>query len=593
MPAEEAPQHSQQAADNAAGWGSSELAPPDPAAAPAARPGAPLSEALRKQLAQLAVDGSAWMDDHRLAVRLAAIAAVAGSVAFLLHTGHVAGWRQYASLAELPPRLLAPQAARLPVVMHSAAQHGEVLAVRVAHYPLLRRLVDGYRRVPSSAAAHRAADRSRLLTCYLAGPVQPTAAGLKYLKQLELVGVHRMRLLSVVDAADQAWTAPAAQDAAGSQARLQLGPGVAWGGWEQLAAQGAASAPADEAPTTPAPAAQQPPVAAQHDELAPVAAPSQRQQQERGAAGAAAAAAAAVHSGPMLWGELYAREPRRGLAALLPRQRGDVGERLISRGEAAMKEPIDLEWLGCSWHRIDRLYAAEQAAIRAGLGIWAVRRPGLGEWSRSVARSAWMRVRHTARTTAAAAAGSVSGAAAAAGTAVAGALTAKPSAGSAAGRAAAQAEGVWSRAAAAVGRRRMFACGTRLDTGGPRCAMCPQVCIMDCMPGYKCGKDANGCFNCLPDASSNGSIRPNSTSTNSTNSTNSTSSGGAVVIGSDAKCTLGSDFKPVCTAVPKCTPGCGTGYVCQAAGSKWKCVKKPPAVRRTARKQAVRHLLAA
>lgn len=165
-----------------------------------------------------------------------------------------------------------------------------------------------------------------------AAPSRPgIRAGLKYLKQLELVGVHRMRLLSVVDAADQAWTAPAAQDAAGSQARLQLGPGVAWGGWEQLAAQGAASAPADEAPTTPAPAAQQPPVAAQHDELAPVAAPSQRQQQERGAAGAAAAAAAAVHSGPMLWGELYAREPRRGLAALLPRQRGDVGERLISR----------------------------------------------------------------------------------------------------------------------------------------------------------------------------------------------------------------------------------------------------------------------
>ena len=148
-------------------------------------------------------------------------------------------------------------------------------------------------------------------------------------------------------------------------------------------------------------------------------------------------------------------------------------------------------------------------------------------------------------------------------------------------------------------QRRMFACGTRLDTGGPRCAMCPQVCIMDCMPGYKCGKDANGCFNCLPDASSNGSIRPNSTSTNSTNSTNSTSSGGAVVIGSggqsgnstaggcgkdllcpasqacspaglclpdpclspgacpaDAKCTLGSDFKPVCTAGELAPPPC-------------------------------------
>ena len=49
-----------------------------------------------------------------------------------------------------------------------------------------------------------------------------------------------------------------------------------------------------------------------------------------------------------------------------------------------------------------------------------------------------------------------------------------------------------------------FACGVRLDTGGPRCAMCPQVCIMDCMPGYKCGRDANGCFNCLPDPSGGG-----------------------------------------------------------------------------------------
>lgn len=47
--------------------------------------------------------------------------------------------------AELPARLLAPEARRLPVALHSVAQHGEALAVRVAHYPLLRRLADVYR----------------------------------------------------------------------------------------------------------------------------------------------------------------------------------------------------------------------------------------------------------------------------------------------------------------------------------------------------------------------------------------------------------------------------------------------------------------
>jgi hypothetical protein len=63
-------------------------------------------------------------------------------VAFLLHTGHVPGWRQYASLASLPPRLLASTAPRLPVVVHSLVQHGEVLTVQALHYPLLKRLLD-------------------------------------------------------------------------------------------------------------------------------------------------------------------------------------------------------------------------------------------------------------------------------------------------------------------------------------------------------------------------------------------------------------------------------------------------------------------
>jgi hypothetical protein len=71
---------------------------------------------------------------------------IAGSLAFLLHTGHIPGWRQYASLADVPAALLRPEGRRLPVALHSVAQRGEALAVRAAHYPLLRRLLDRYRR---------------------------------------------------------------------------------------------------------------------------------------------------------------------------------------------------------------------------------------------------------------------------------------------------------------------------------------------------------------------------------------------------------------------------------------------------------------
>ncbi|KAL4853779.1 hypothetical protein ACK3TF_005270 [Chlorella vulgaris] len=337
-----------------------------PPNSPAVRPGAPLSEALRQQLAQAVTDGTAWMNEHRMAVRWAAIAAAAGGLAFLLHTGQVPGWRQYTHLSELPPRLLAPNAPRLPVVLLSVAQHGEVLAVQAVHYPLLRRLGDSYRRLPPSMAAHRAKDRGQLLTCHLTGPVQPNAAGLRHLRQLELAAVHRLRLLSIIDASDQGWTAAggAAHGSAGSAAgRLQLGM------------SGEARAPGQSI------LAPQPPLQAQPHLPAPEAAAwgqQERQQGQQQSGEGQAAAATAVRPEPepgqelrgipMLWGELYAREPRRGLAALLPSawRRQDVAEQLIRRGEAAMLEPIDLEWLGASWHRIDRLYAAEQAAIRAG-----------------------------------------------------------------------------------------------------------------------------------------------------------------------------------------------------------------------------------
>ena len=69
-----------------------------------------------------------------------------GSLALLLHTGAISGWRQYAGpLASLPPRLLGPAAPGLPVVIHSVVKEGEVVCVRAAHYPPLRRLLDVYR----------------------------------------------------------------------------------------------------------------------------------------------------------------------------------------------------------------------------------------------------------------------------------------------------------------------------------------------------------------------------------------------------------------------------------------------------------------
>lgn len=82
----------------------------------------------------------------------------------------------------------------------------------------------------------------------------------------------------------------------------------------------------------------------------------------------------------------------------------------------------------------------------AGLGMWAARRPTLSEWSRSLVRSAWVRARHAARTSAAAAAGSLGGAAAAAG----GALTQAAAAGAdGAARAARAASSAAAQAAAA------------------------------------------------------------------------------------------------------------------------------------------------
>ncbi|KAL4442756.1 hypothetical protein ABPG77_006750 [Micractinium sp. CCAP 211/92] len=411
---------------------------------------------MRQTAAELVAEGTDWMEGHWREARWAGLAAAVGSLAFMLRWGHIPGWMRYTSLAELPARRLAPEARRLPVALHSVTQHGEALAVRVAHYPLLRRLVDTYRGVPASAVALLAARDGELLTVHLAGPIQPTDAGLRRLQSLPRGAVHRVRLLSIVGAGEQSWTTagPAGPAAATAQvappsAAAAPGPqrelsktgsedGTSW--WRESAAVGSpppAAAPPDALAALPAADA-----AAGQLALPPGGHLAQQEQQAPGSADAGGGAPQLL-----LWGELYARERRRGLAALLPQRRADIGERLVAAGQAALMEPTDLEWLGVSWARIDRLYAAEQAAIAGGLGMWAARRPTLSEWSRSLVRSAWVRARHAARTSAAAAAGSLGGAAAAAG----GALTQAAAAGAdGAARAARAASSAASQAAAAV-----------------------------------------------------------------------------------------------------------------------------------------------
>lgn len=46
-----------------------------------------------------------------------------------------------------------------------------------------------------------------------------------------------------------------------------------------------------------------------------------------------------------------------------------------------MMEPIDLEWLGASWHRIDALYAAQQQAANAGASLPCTVSPGAGRFA--------------------------------------------------------------------------------------------------------------------------------------------------------------------------------------------------------------------
>lgn len=176
----------------------------------------------------------------------------------------------------------------------------------------------------------------------------PRCAGLRRLQGLPRGAVHLLRLLSVVQAGEQSWTTagtaavptaaaqqpapPTAAAQAPQQQLLEAGgsAGVSWWRWGAMrdtsdtASASAVAAPAD----APGPCAVEEATGAPADQLTllPGSLEAQQAQQEEGGLG--------LDVEPqrlLLWGELYARERRRGLAALLPRRRADAAERLISQ----------------------------------------------------------------------------------------------------------------------------------------------------------------------------------------------------------------------------------------------------------------------
>ncbi|PSC74134.1 Tryptophan synthase alpha chain [Micractinium conductrix] len=154
-----------------------------------------------------------------------------------------------------------------------------------------------------------------------------------------------------------------------------------------------------------------------------------------------------------------------------------------------------------------------------------------------------------------------------------------------------------------------FACGTRSDTGGPRCRVCPQLCVFTCDGAHVCGRDAaDGCFKCLPKTASTTSTTGSTTS--STTSTGTGTLGSALACSATRPCAAGKvcaggACRPdpcattTCGAAQKCTvvvagttatakcetacaPACTGTKVCQKVAGKWKCVKPPAKARRLA-----------
>ena len=182
-----------------------------------------------------------------------------------------------------------------------------------------------------AAAQQRSISAPDCLNCLTAC----APAGLQHLRHLELDSLHLLRLLSTTHAADQSWTtavpaagaAPSGSDGGGVRRLLgtdSSNDGV--GGSAAVGLPGSSSLPPQQQ------------LQGSQEQGLPVAQSPQEAAAAADAAAAAEAPAAAEKEEQqqgdelLLWGELFARAPRRGLAVLLPpRRRQDVAEQLIAR----------------------------------------------------------------------------------------------------------------------------------------------------------------------------------------------------------------------------------------------------------------------
>uniref|UniRef100_A0A1D1ZMM2 Uncharacterized protein n=1 Tax=Auxenochlorella protothecoides TaxID=3075 RepID=A0A1D1ZMM2_AUXPR len=344
-------------------------------------------EAYRRKIAAHMELTVSWMDQHRTAVRLSSLVACAGGIAFLLHSGSIPGWRRFTSARQIPARAWGPTAPRIPVVIMRTAPHGELVEIQAAHFPLLHRLIARYRGIPPDLWAQSMAQEGGLLTCHLAGVLQTQAGGWSLLHSLPRDGIHKLRLLSLTPHAEQSWTG---EGNAASMPLKQLTRGLA-GSVEAESGAVSRYSISNAAPETEE--ASQPHLQAGDKELGEASTCAG----SRDELGCISLEPDSSRHRPrqdtkpdMVWVELWARTPRTGLASILNFRRVDVCEELLRQGSGVMMQPIDLDWLDVGWARMHRLDVAESEAARAGVGVWALRRPTMREWTWGV----WHRTKH-------------------------------------------------------------------------------------------------------------------------------------------------------------------------------------------------------
>lgn len=154
-------------------------------------------------------------------------------------------------------------------------------------------------RIPPQLWAQTVAQQREALNCHLAGLVDVQEAGWKLLRQLPSNNIHKLRLLSLTHAAEQSWTSPTAK------------PVIAG----HIAANRDAMKSAGKESSTPLSSGETPFTKNVEQLLA------------SHLAGALNPEDGQDHL--LLWGELWARERKSGIASLVQWRRSDICELLL------------------------------------------------------------------------------------------------------------------------------------------------------------------------------------------------------------------------------------------------------------------------